>query len=235
MSDPKPKRENLLVNLVCNIGIPTLVLTKFSGDTKLGPVWGLIVALIFPLGYGLYDYARRRRANFISIVGFLSVLCTGGLGLLKIGAFWFAVKDAAVPGLIGLGVLISLRSKTPIVREIFYNEQIVDVDRVNVALSERGQQSAFDRLMVHTSLWLFGAFMLSAVLNFVLARYLLKSPPGTPEFNAEIGRMHVISLPVITVPCMIVMMLAFWRLISGLKRLTGLTTDEIFRGEEEKK
>jgi hypothetical protein len=63
----------------------------------------------------------------------------------------------------------------------------------------------------------------------------LKSPPGTPEFNAELGRMHVLSWPVIVLPSMVVMMLAFWKLISGLKELTGLTTDDIFRNPEEKK
>jgi hypothetical protein len=32
------------------------------------------------------------------------------------------------------------------------------------------------------------------------------------------------------VPSTIVMMYAFWRLITGLRDLTGLTVDEIFRG-----
>jgi len=122
-SSPPKNKENLIVNLICNIAVPTLVLTKFSGERMLGPMWGLFVALAFPVGYGLYDYSRRRRANFISIVGFISVLLTGGLGLLKVGGFWFAVKDAAVPLVIGAAVLVSLRTKTPLVREMIYNEQ----------------------------------------------------------------------------------------------------------------
>lgn len=229
-----PKRENLLINIVCNIVVPTLVLTKLSGDNRLGPLWGLVVALAFPLGYGVYDFARRRKANFISILGIVSVLLTGGLGLMKVGGHWFAVKDAAVPALIGLSVLVSMKTKSPLLKQMFFNEQIVDVARVETALAAHGKQSAFERLMVRSSLWLVGAFFLSAVLNYALARHLLVSPPGTPEFNAELGRMHVLSWPVIVVPSMAVMLLAFWQLISGLKTLTGLTMDEIFRGEEPK-
>jgi len=88
--------------------------------------------------------------------------------------------------------------------------------------------------MVRSSLWLVASFLLSAGLNYALARYLLISPPGTPEFNAELGRMHVLSWPVIVLPSMAVMMLAFWKLIKGLTQLTGLTTDEIFRAAQEK-
>ena len=230
-----PKRENLLVNLACNIAVPTFVLTKLSSDTRLGPLWGLLVALAFPLGYGVYDYVRRRKANFISILGIVSVLLTGGLGLMHVGGFWFAIKDAAVPGLIGLSVLLSLKTKSPLVKEMFFNDQLIHVQRVETALEERGQQTQFERLVMHASLWLVAAFFLSSALNYFLARHLLLSPPNTPEFNAELGRMHVLSWPVIVLPSMIVMMLAFWKLVTGLKTLTGLTTDDIFRGGEEAK
>ena len=74
------KPENLLLNLICNVGLPTAILTWCSGERMLGPKWGLVVALIFPVAYGIYDFAQRRRVNFISIIGFVSVLITGGFG-----------------------------------------------------------------------------------------------------------------------------------------------------------
>src|SRR5690606_7080559 len=73
---PPAKRENLLLNLAFNIAIPSLILAKASTPERLGPVWGLIVALAFPISYGLWDFAQRRQANFISIIGFASVLLT---------------------------------------------------------------------------------------------------------------------------------------------------------------
>jgi hypothetical protein len=227
-----PKKENLLVNLVCNLVVPTLVLMKFSDERWLGPLWGLIVALIFPVGYGIYDLITRKKTNFLSVLGFASVLLSGGLGLMKAEGFWFAVKDAAIPTVIGIAVLVSLRTKNPLVRELFFNDQILDVPRVDAALDVPAKRLAFDRLLRNASIWLALAFIGSAVLNFALARYILRSPPGTPAFNAELGRMHVLVWPVIIVPSMVVMMVVFWRLIGGLSRLTGLTTDEIFRAEK---
>src|SRR5271168_1595671 len=125
MESPPPKRENLWLNLAFNIVAPVLILSKLSGAHLLGPKWGLVVALAFPLGYGGWDFAKRRKANFISVLGFASVLLSGGLGLLKVGGFWFAVKDAAVPGLIGVVVLMSMRAKEPLLKALFYNEALM--------------------------------------------------------------------------------------------------------------
>ena len=33
------------------------------------------------------------------------------------------------------------------------------------------------------------SFLVSAILNFGLARYIVKSQPGTEEFAAELGKM----------------------------------------------
>jgi hypothetical protein len=228
------KKENLLINLVFNILIPTLVLSKLSKDTLLGPVVGLVVALAFPLGYGVWDFFERRKTNFVSIIGFVSVLLTGGLGLMQVGGMGFAIKEAAVPMVIGMAVLFSLKSKTPLVRSMLYNEQVIDVERVDAVLAEKGNRRQFDRLMLEASWLLAGSFLVSAALNFGLARYLLKSPAGTAEFNAELGKMHFLSWPVIVIPSMAMMMFALWRLLTGIKRITGMELDAIFRTPAEK-
>jgi len=231
MSTPPPKRENLLLNLACNIALPTLVLTKFSGEDRLGPMWGMVVALAFPFGYGVVDVIRRRKTNFFSIVGVLSVLLTGGLNQLKADVFWFAVKEAAVPTLFGVAVVWSGRTKRPLVRELLWNEQVIDTARVDAVLTERNLHPAFERLMVGATRGLAGSFLLSAVLNFALARYLLVSAPGTEAFNAELGRMNLLSWPVIVVPNLIVTMYVLWRLFRGLTQLTGMPLEEIFHSQ----
>ena len=235
MSLPPPKRENLFLNLVCNIVVPTLVLTKLSTENRLGPLWALLLALAFPVTYGIYDLVRRRKTNFLSILGFVSVLLSGSLTLLKVGGIWFAVKDAVLPTLIGLMVLLSLRSKNSLVREVFFNEQVIDVPRVNAALAERGQEQRFEALLTRAGVGLALTFLATAPVLFFLARYVLRSPAGTPEFNAELGKMHWLAPLVTGVPCMVILMLMLWRLIAGLRELTGLTTDELFHAESEKK
>ena len=231
---PAKKHENPLINLVCNIAIPTVVLTKFSTENWLGPLWGLIVALIFPISYGIYDLVTRKKTNVLSILGFVSVLLSGGLALAKVGGMWFAVKDALLPAGIGAAVLLSLRSKTPLVRELIYNESIIEVDRVDAALAARGTTEAFEGVLRRASIGLAVTFLATAPFNFLLALYLLKSPPGTPEFNAELGKMHWMGLVVIALPSMVAMMVVFMKLMKGLSELSGLTQDEIMRDPKRK-
>lgn len=229
-SRPTPKRENLLFNLLFNIAVPTLILMKFSSDKWLGPLWGLIVALAFPVGYGLWDFLERRQANFVSMIGFVSVLLSGGLGLLKADGFWFAVKDAAMPSVIALGILATLRSSRPLVKSIIYNDQILDLPKIDAALTARNNHQAFEKLLVRASYGLAAAFFLSAGLNFAVARYILRSPPGTEAFNAELGKMHTWGAVIMVVPATAMLMFVLMKLISGIEALTGLSQDDIMRG-----
>ena len=233
-SPAKPKPENLLLNLVCNVAVPTAIMSWASGPRALGPTWGLLVALLFPLGYGIHDFARRRRFNFISAIGFVSVLITGGFGLLKLDGFWFAVKDGALPALLGLAVLASMRAKEPLVMELLYNPQVVDVERVDTLLVERNQTDGFRRLLQTASYTIAPAMLISAVLNYLFARAIIKSPPDTEAFNQELAKMHWVSLLGHSIPTMAMLMFALWRLFKGISSLTGLTIDEILRQQEEK-
>lgn len=231
---PPAKRENLLLNLAFNILAPSLILAKLSAPERLGPAVALCVALTFPLGYGAFDFIQRRTANFVSIIGFVSVLLTGGLGLLHADARIFAIKEAAVPFVIAVAVWLSMHTKRPLVNQFLYNEQVIDIPKVDAALAERGAQPAFARMLHQATYWLIASFLLSAVLNYTLARYLLKSPAGTPEFNAELARMHLLSWPVIALPSTAMMVFALWRLLGGITKLTGLTLEEVFHAQAAK-
>lgn len=232
---PPPPKENLLLNIACNVVAPGFMLTKGAKWFHLEPKVALVVALVFPLGYGLYDAVARRNFNFLSALGFLGTLATGGLGLLKLAPFWFAVKEAVVPTLIGLTVIVSQWTKKPLVRSLLLNEQVIDVLKVETALATHNHRTAFASLLSASSWLLAGSFFISAVLNFGLARYLITAMPDTPEFNEQLGKMTWMSWPVIVIPSMAIMMLALWRLLKGLEKLTGLTMDEILKQPPEKK
>ena len=228
-----PAKENLLLNLACNVAAPALILSKLS--ERLGAKNALLLALSFPLAYGIYDLVKRRNFNFIAALGFTSTLATGGLGLLKLDPFWFAVKEAAVPTLIGLTVLVSQMTKKPLVRTMMFNEQVIDVPKVEAALESRHERPAFLALLKTSSWLLAGSFALSAVLNFVLARIIITAMPDTPLFNEQLGRLTWMSYIVIMLPSMAVMIYALWRLLKGLQRITGLTLEEILHQPAEKK
>jgi hypothetical protein len=229
MSERPERRENLLLSLGINIAIPAFILMKLSGENALGPVGGLVVALAFPLTYGLVDFARRHEWNIVSILGFVSVLLTGGIGLLQLDPKWIAVKEAAVPAVIGIAVVLSLRTRYPIVRTFLYNDKIIRTQDVNEALERRGTRLAFEQTLVNASWMLAASFFVSSVLNFVLAKLIVKSQPGTTAFNEELGRMTALSYPVIVVPSMIIMIAALWYLFYRIKLLTDLDMEQILK------
>lgn len=226
-SRPSPKPENIWLNLICNLLLPGLILSKLSPESRLGPVWALVAGLSIPLGYGIYDLVRRRKWNFFSIVGLVSVALSGGLGLIKASPMTFAIKEAAIPLMLGVAVVGTLRSPRPLVREMLFNESVVDVPKVEAALAARGTRPAFDRLLVQSTWWLSASCLVSAALNFALARVVLRSPPGTPEFTAELGRMTWLSWPVIALPWLVMTMLIIFQLFRGVHRLTGLDLEQV--------
>ncbi|PWJ42938.1 VC0807 family protein [Sediminitomix flava] len=229
MSKEQQKKENPLINIAVNIIIPTVVLSKLSDEQYLGPQMGLIAALIFPVGYGIWDFAKEKKVNGFSILGFVSILLTGVVGLLELDPFWIAIKEAAVPLVFGIAILISMKTSYPLVKKFIYNDQIMDIDKVDTHLRENNQIENFQKKLDSATVMLAGSFFLSAALNYGLARYLVKSPAGTVAFNEELGQMTALSFPVIAVPSTIVMGIALWYLIKSIKECTGLQLEEVMR------
>ena len=187
----KSRRENPLVSLAVNIVIPVIILVRFSGEDQLGPVNGLLVALAFPVGYGLYDFIVRRGFNPYSMLGFASVLLTGGIGLLKLPVEWLAIKEAAIPFIICVAVVVSMRTPYPLVKTIMH--KVINVERVYEALERRQSVEAYERRVATATYMIAFGLLVSTVLNYVLARVVVVSEPGTTAFNEELGRMTALS------------------------------------------
>lgn len=229
-----PSQENILLNLACNVAAPAIMLTKGAKWLGLTPKAALIVALAFPLAYGLYDLIRRRTFNVLSALGFSSTLATGGLSLLRLEPLWFAVKEAIVPTLIGLAVLLSRHSKSSLLTAMMLNEQVVNLPRIKEGLRTANREPDFERLLDRTNWLLAGSFALSAVLNFVLARLIITAMPETELFNEQLGRLTWISYIVIMVPSLAMMVFALTRMFKGITALTGLTLDDMLNAPPEK-
>ncbi|MCX6127342.1 MAG: MFS transporter [Proteobacteria bacterium] len=228
------KNPNPLINILVNIVFPAIILNKFSGPDRLGPYLSMGVALSLPLLFGAWEFYTNRHHNLVSVLGFVSILLTGGLGMLQVDGVWFAAKEALIPGIIAIATLVSLKTKKPFIKLILYNDKVINLVSVESALEKNGTKLGFERLMFQTTLVLAGSFVLSAILNFWLAIWLLKSPAGTPEFNAELGKMTALSYPVIVVPSLLIMMIAVWMLVRGLKALTGLEMHDILSEQAKK-
>ena len=119
-----------MVELLITLIIPSLSLMKLSGPENLGAVYALLLALAFPLGWGVRDYLLQRKLNLFAALGLISILLTGGIGLLQLDTRWLAVKEAAIPGLIGLAEVISAYTRQPLVRLLLFSPAIMNVERI---------------------------------------------------------------------------------------------------------
>jgi hypothetical protein len=205
-----PKRENMLINLSFNLLLPILILRK--GDDWLGPGLGellggvpsdsmevasclLLLAILFPISYGTYDFFRRRKWNFLSILGALSALLTGGIGLIpELTVTHFAIKEAALPGILGILTVLTLKTKKPLIRLFLYNPEVSRVDLVEKALGERGTQKQFDGLMVKCTWLIASSFILSATLNYLLSDWIVVTEPEQPVASKAVIEIKTDSL-----------------------------------------
>jgi len=225
-----------MIDLLVSIVIPSFILMKLSGDDALGATSALIVALAFPLGWGLFERIQYKKFNFIALLGLISVLLTGGIGLLQLDPQWLAVKEAAIPGIIGIAVLISTRTRYPLIRTLLYSPKIMDVSKIKLKLEDNGNTDAFEGRLLNATYLLSGTFLFSATMNYILAKWIVTSAAGSTAFNEELGRMTLLSYPVIAIPSMLMMMAIFYYLWRAIHGMTGLTLEEVMiAGSSEKK
>lgn len=217
-----PKTPNQLTELLINIVIPSVILMKFSGPDDLGVINALLLALAFPLFWGARSLAREHKVNLFAVLGLVSILLTGGIGLLQLDTRWLAVKEAAIPGLIGLIVVVSAYTSKPLVRVLLFSPALMNVERIQANLHQRGTAVTFEARL-RTATWMLGgSFFFSSVMNYFLATWIVTSPAGTPAFNEELGRLTLLSYPAIVLPSMLIMMAALYYLARTIHELAGL-------------
>ncbi len=221
------KKENPLFNIGFNLIIPTVIMMKFSGDEHLGQVYGLVTALAFPLLYGIYDLLGAGKVNVFSLLGLLSILMTGGIGLLKVDRTWMIVKETAFPLVMGLFVVGSEWFSKPIVRRVL--DQMIDLEKVRAVYQEIDQEEHFEKRLKTSSYMLGSTFFISALLNFLLAFFVLEGQPGSEEFVNSLGKMTGLSFPVIALPMMIMVGLILFYLFNGIKKETNAELETFFR------
>ncbi len=246
----KKQQDNPLANIMWNVLIPIVALSflgkgdndPFSqaGSEKLwhiGPIWGMALAVSLPVIYGIHHLVKTKKPNFFSILGVVSILLTGGIAIMAYkdngtvdaqAPLWFALKEAAIPFVFGVTILISHWTKTPLVRVFLYNPDFFNIPVIEKRVEEKSNTVGYKNLIFSGTLLLAGSFFLSMVLNYFLAIKFLKDATGSQEdFNDGVAKLTGWGFAVIGVPMMVILMVTMWRFVSGLKKLTGMENEEI--------
>lgn len=221
-------KPNLFLEPLLTLVVPALILMKLSDPERLGALPALLLALAFPLVWGIRDLIRSRKLNLFATLGLVSVGLTGGIGLLQLDNQWLAVKEAAIPGMIGLAVIVSGQTRYSLIHALLLNPKLIDVARIQQQLSMRGTTQIFETRL-RTATWLLGGtFFFSAAMNYLLATWIVTSPAGSPAFNEELGRLALLSYPMIAIPSMLMMMAVLYYLVRTIRILAGITFTEAF-------
>lgn len=220
-----------LLEIAVTLLIPSLILMQFSGAEHLGAAGALVLALALPIGWGLRELAKSHRFSLFAGLGIISLLLTGGIGLLELDAQWLAVKEAAIPAVLGLIVAGSALTRAPLVRVLLYTPLLLDTGKIDAALAERGNLPAFEARLRAATWMLAGSFAFSSAMNYALATWIVVSPAGSTAFNEELGRLTLLSYPMIALPATLMMLAVLWYLALGVKRLAGLSLSDALHGK----
>ena len=227
--------KKLWANLLLDIIFPVLILNKLSPFLgEQGPLYSLLLALSLPFGHGLFDFFKEKKVNWVSLLGLLNVLFTGGLALMKLEGIWFAVKEAGFPTLIGLFVFFSCFSKNPLFSFFLNQPGLFSIEKIQQRLEEFNNQDNYKTLIKKCTFLFSGTFFFSAFLNFFLAISIFKEIPSRlPEkekaeiLNAQIADMTWMGYVVIALPLMVITASLFYYCLKNLSKLTHLSLNEL--------
>lgn len=232
-SSAEKNRENPLINLLANVVLPVFILNKLS---KFDPVMALLLALLFPLGYGAWSYIQAKKVNYISLLGLINILFTGGFALMKLEGIWFAVKEAGFPFIIGCFVLLSSFKENPFLGMMLVDTGALNIEDIRERLRQNNTQPAFMELLKKSTLYFSLTFFFSAFLNFVLAVSIFKKipldladPARSEMLNGQIAQMTWMGYVVIFVPSVILFFIIMYFFFRKLTRLTGLAFDKLLK------
>ena len=230
------QRENPFFSLLFNILIPIILLNKghlFLGDNA--GILILILALMFPIFYGIFDFIKNKRKNIISAFGTINVLFTGGFALYKLDGIWFAIKEAAFPLLIGVFVFISAYTKKNFFEYLIRYSHLFKWDLIEEKIKAFSSENHLQILFRKSTIMFSISFFISAILNFILALYIF-SEEGTLGIsssekeillNKKIADMTWLGFIVIGLPMTLFAFGIFWWFLKKLAKITQIPMEQI--------
>ena len=190
------------------------------------------IALLFPVAYFIYDFFKRKNVNVISILGFINVLLTGGIGIFGerfgLSKNWFIIKEGALPSFIGLGLIILRRLRKNLFNKILLNDIIFDNHKINSAIKYE-EQNEFENIVYSAGSHFIAGLFMSSIIQFILASLIVTSNPGESSFNAQVATMTWVSFLAVFVITMSVVGKGYLGLISGVEKITGLKREDFLK------
>jgi hypothetical protein len=250
----KSAQDHPIANIFINVLIPVLALSYLSKDPEfqqalgkavrpwhIGPTNALCVALILPIGYGVWHFVKTRKANFFSALGLFSVLLTGGLtiflwnkdGTVKPNAdVLFGLKEASIPFILGFAVIGSHFTSTPLLRVFLYSDSLFDIPKIENRIDEINGREPYNKILFQATLLFAGSFFISTLMNFGLALYFLgdldhAAANARELYNTRVAKLTGWGFAVIGIPILVFLFFTLRKLLKDLGKLTGFKDEQL--------
>lgn len=229
-SAPTKARKRSLppaVQFLAGFVLPTVVLLTLSDESKLGPFWGMILALIPPVALELFSVVTGRKASWLSLFAIIGILLIGVISLFGLSEEWLGLRRGAIYAVIAAGLLVLARFRRPLIDRGL--DQLIDMPMLQAAAGRRRVEDRLRRTITNTAYMLAFTLLVTAVWSYVLTIIVMTAPTGSSEFNAEYARLRLLSLPFVTLPLLVAVTGLLMYLLSRIERLTGMDGDELLR------
>lgn len=227
----RTKHQSLLLSpntqLVVGFVIPTIILLFFSSESRLGPLWGMVLALAFPLSLELYSLSIRRKPSLMSLFAIGGILIIGAISLLGLSKDWLALRRSIIYVATALGLILALHFKRGFVDRAL--AQVINMDSVHAAAHKKGVEQHLSSHINKTS-YAFAAFLLAiGVVSYIVTIIFITAPTGSSEFNAQYAELRILSLVLVTLPFLVGTTALLMYLANGIEKLTGIKTEDLLK------
>ncbi len=216
----------MYTQLVFGFVIPTVVLLYFSDDSRLGPLWGMVVALAFPLALELYSLSTRRKVSYLSIAAIVGILLIGAISVLGLNEQWLAVRRAAIYIVGAVAIAGLLRFRYDLIEKGLAT--MLDMDAIRNAI-QKDADAKYRRLVTWTVSGYALLLLILGVWTYVLTIVFISAPTNSSEFNAQYAELRLLSLAVVSVPLLIGATGLLMNLLIKLERMTGLSLEQLMK------
>ena len=187
----------------------------------------MLLALSFPVAFELYNALNRRKPSLLSLLAIVGILVTGLISLLGLSEGWLAIRRSA-PYLFGaLVILISIWIKHPIVQVAL--SQILDMDLIDETAAKTKKTAALKRIVDRTGYMLSFLLLIMMIATYIMTRIVIMSPTHSAAFNQEYAKLGLLSLPFISLPLLVGVVVIVMFLITKIEKLTGIDGEALLK------
>lgn len=226
MEAQRRKAIPMYTQLVFGFVLPTIVLLYLSDESKLGPLWGMVVALAFPLVLELYSLSTRRKISYLSVAVIVGILLIGMISVLGLSEEWLAVRRSAIYIIGALALAVLLKFRYDLIEKGL-------ATMLDMAAIRKGIQSdadaKFRRLITMTVAGYAVLLFVLGVWTYALTLVFISAPTNSSEFNAQYAELRLLSLPLVSLPLLVGATWLLMNLLIKLERMTGLSLEQLMK------